>query len=197
MKWFSNGVIFLFLFPVSAQSSKETAYFASGCFWCVEAIFESVKGVYYAESGYAGGSTKNPTYEQICSGMSGHAETVKVVYNPKKISYETLLRVFFNSHDPSTKNKQGPDEGPQYRSAIFYTNEIDRIKAQKYMSILKQENAERLITTTLEPLKTFYKAEEYHQDFERRNPTHPYILAVSKPRLQKFKKSSLKYLQKE
>lgn len=197
MKWFSNGVIILLLFPVSAQSSKATAYFAGGCFWCVEAIFESVKGVYYAESGYAGGATKNPTYEQICSGTTGHAETVKVVYNPKKISYETLLRVFFNSHDASTKNKQGPDEGSQYRSAIFYTSEIDRIKAQKYMRFLQQENVERLITTTLEPLKTFYKAEEYHQDFERRNPTHPYILVVSKPRLQKFKKSSLKYLQKE
>jgi peptide-methionine (S)-S-oxide reductase len=180
-----------------AQTSRETAYFASGCFWCVEAIFESVKGVYFAESGYCGGATKNPTYEQICTGQTGHAETVKVVYNPKQVSYETLLRVFFNSHDPSTLNKQGPDEGTQYRSAIFYQSPAEKTIAQTYIQRLKNNKTFFKVTTTLEPLTKFYKAEEYHQNFEERNPTHPYVQAVSLPRLRKFKKTSPQLLNKE
>ena len=187
----------LFSFNSFTQNSREAAYFASGCFWCVEAIFESVKGVYFAESGYCGGTTKNPTYDQICTGKTGHAETVKVVYNPKQISYETLLRVFFNSHDPSTLNKQGPDEGTQYRSAIFYQSPAEKTIAQKYIQTLKNNKTFSRVTTTLEPLTKFYKAEEYHQNFEERNPAHPYVQAVSLPRLRKFKKTSPQLLNKE
>lgn len=184
-------------FSIHCQTSTKTAYFASGCFWCVEAIFESVKGVYYAESGYSGGTVKNPTYEQISTGKTGHAETVKVVYNAKEISYETLLRIFFNSHDPSTLNKQGPDEGTQYRSVIFYQTEEEKKKAQEYIKLLKTKNTFSRVTTTLEPFTKFYKAEEYHQDFEKRNPNHPYVQAISLPRLMRFKKSSPNYLKKE
>jgi len=192
-----TGLIFFCSISSFAQTTKEYAYFASGCFWCVEAIFESVKGVYYAESGYSGGTVKNPTYEQICTGKTGHAETVKVVYNPKEISYETLLRVFFNSHDPSTLNKQGPDEGTQYRSAIFYQTEEEKNKAQEYIKQLKTQKKFSKVTTTLEPFIKFYKAEEYQQDFEKRNPDHPYVKAISLPRLMKFKKTSPSYIKKE
>jgi len=192
-----TGLVFFSSFSCLAQTSKASAYFASGCFWCVEAIFESVKGVYYAESGYSGGTTKNPTYNEICTGKTGHAETVKVVYNPKEISFETLLRIFFNSHDPSTLNKQGPDEGTQYRSAIFYQTEEEKNKAQEYINQLKTKKTFSRITTTLEPFTKFYKAEEYHQDFEKRNPNHPYVQAISLPRLMKFKKSSPNYLKRE
>ncbi len=184
-------------FSIHCQTSTKTAYFASGCFWCVEAIFESVKGVYYAESGYSGGTVKNPNYEQISTGKTGHAETVKVVYNPKEISYETLLRIFFNSHDPSTLNKQGPDEGTQYRSVIFYQTEEEKKMAQEYIKLLKTKKTFSRVTTTLEPFTKFYKAEEYHQDFEKRNPNHPYVQAISLPRLMRFKKSSPNYLKKE
>ncbi|HBW85222.1 MAG TPA: peptide-methionine (S)-S-oxide reductase [Crocinitomicaceae bacterium] len=194
---FLTGLFFFCSFSSKAQTTKESAYFASGCFWCVEAIFEAVKGVYYAESGYSGGTVKNPTYEQICIGKTGHAETVKVVYNPKEISYETLLRVFFNSHDPSTLNKQGPDEGTQYRSSIFYQTEEEKNKAQEYIKQLITQKKFSKVTTTLEPFIKFYKAEEYHQDFEKRNPDHPYVKAISIPRLMKFKKSSPSYIKKE
>ena len=188
------GLFFLFSLPSFAQSTRETAYFASGCFWCVEVIFESVKGVYSAESGYSGGSTKNPTYQEICTGTTGHAETVKVIYNPKEITYETLLRVFFNSHDPSTLNQQGPDKGTQYRSVIFYSNESELKLAKDYIKTLNEKKTFSKITTTLEPFDAFYKAESYHQDFEKNNPDNPYVRQVSIPRLKAFKKKSKEYL---
>ena len=154
--------IFLVISSSYAQKSKskyKDAYFASGCFWCVEAIFETVKGVDYAESGYTGGSTKNPTYEAICTGKTGHAETVKVHYDTTVISYKELLRVFFNSHDPSTLNKQGPDSGTQYRSAIFYSNSYEKNLAMEYIKQLKKDGKFKTITTQVEPLTVFYKAE--------------------------------------
>jgi peptide-methionine (S)-S-oxide reductase len=183
--------IFFFLLTTFSFSQKSKpkfsyAYFASGCFWCVEAIFESVKGVEEAESGYAGGKTKNPTYEDICTGNTGHAETVKVKYDSTVITYKDLLRIFFNSHDPTTLNQQGPDKGTQYRSAIFYRNQEEKLLAEKYINELLAAKKFPKITTTLEPFTTFYIAESYHQDFERRNPNHPYIQAVSLPRLRKF-----------
>jgi peptide-methionine (S)-S-oxide reductase len=156
------------------QDKFAVAYFGSGCFWCVEAIFESVKGIEYAESGYSGGKVKNPSYNQICTGTTGHAETVKVVYDPKIISYDDLLRVFFNSHDPTTLNQQGPDKGTQYRSVIFYTSNEEKEKAKAYIQ------------------KLLAKAEDYHQNFERDNPDNPYVISVSKPRLNAFKKKHLK-----
>lgn len=186
----------LFLISGSFSQKTRTAYFGSGCFWCVEAIFESVKGVKYAESGYSGGSIKNPTYEQVCSGRTGHAETVKVVYYPNLISYEDLLRVFFNSHDPTTLNQQGPDKGTQYRSVIFYSDENERKTASSYIESLLEKKEFKKITTTLESFETFYPAENYHQDFEKNNPDNPYINQVSEPRLNAFKKKSKQFLKK-
>jgi peptide-methionine (S)-S-oxide reductase len=198
-----QALFFLFLLVISssyAQKSKskyKNAYFASGCFWCVEAIFETVKGVDYAESGYTGGSTKNPTYEAICTGKTGHAETVKVHYDTTVISYKELLRVFFNSHDPSTLNKQGPDSGTQYRSAIFYSNSYDKNQSTDYIKQLKKEGKFKTITTQVEPLTVFYKAESYHQDFEKNNPNNPYVKSVSHPRMDAFKKKTKELLKKK
>lgn len=192
--------LFFFLFLtinyLSLSQKTSTAYFGSGCFWCVEAIFESVKGVKYAESGYSGGTIKNPTYEQVCSGRTGHAETVKVVYYPSEIGYEDLLRVFFNSHDPTTLNQQGPDKGTQYRSVIFYSDENEKKIAQKHIESLLEKKEFKQITTTLEPFQAFYRAEEYHQDFEKNNPLNPYVIQVSKPRIKAFKSKSKQFLKK-
>ena len=192
--------VFLFLFffllytgPLNAQN-KATAYFAGGCFWCLEAIFETVRGVQYAESGYAGGMEINPTYVQVSKGETGHAETVKVVYNPSVISFEELLRVFFNAHDPSTKNAQGPDVGTQYRSVIFYQNETEKKTIESFVSALEKKKEFTRITTEVTPLHRYYKAEDYHQDFEKRNPNNPYIRGVSQPRLLKFKRKSKEFL---
>jgi peptide-methionine (S)-S-oxide reductase len=192
-------ILFLptFLFSQKGKTSKyKDAYFASGCFWCVEAIFETVKGVDYAESGYSGGNTKNPSYEDICTGKTGHAETVKVHYDTTIISYKELLRVFFNSHDPSTLNQQGPDRGTQYRSAIFYKTATEKEQANSYIKQLKKEGKFKTITTEVEPFTVFYKAESYHQDYEKNNPDNPYIENVSKPRLNAFKKKTKDLLRK-
>jgi peptide-methionine (S)-S-oxide reductase len=159
--FFSIFLVTCSSFAQKSKSKYKDAYFASGCFWCVEAIFETVKGVDYAESGYTGGSTKNPTYEAICTGKTGHAETVKVHYDTTVISYKDLLRVFFNSHDPSTLNKQGPDSGTQYRSAIFYTNSYEKNLSTEYIKQLKKDGKFKTITTQVEQLTTFYKAEAY------------------------------------
>lgn len=177
---------------VSTQVGKEglsEAVFASGCFWCVEAIFEAVAGVEEAVSGYAGGLAKNANYSAVSAGRTDHAEAVKVYYDPEVISYETLLEVFFGSQDPTTLNRQGPDAGRQYRSAIFYANDTELIAAKAYIAKLEKAKVfDGPITTTLEPLDYFYAAEDYHQDYERRNPNQPYVRGVSVPRLNAFKK---------
>lgn len=197
MKQFLLFSFYLFFIQFSSQAQKtKVAYFGSGCFWCVEAIFETVKGVKEAESGYCGGTTKNPTYEQICTGKTGHAETVKVTYDPNVISYSDLLRVFFNSHDPTTLNQQGPDRGTQYRSVIFYSNETEKQLAKDYIKNLLDKKAFKEITTTLERFDTFYPAEAYHQDFEKRNPDYPYVKQVSLPRLKAFKNKTKDLLKK-
>ncbi|MFK7783525.1 MAG: peptide-methionine (S)-S-oxide reductase MsrA [Crocinitomicaceae bacterium] len=165
--------------------SLETAYFASGCFWCVEAVFESVSGVQEAESGYSGGASKNPTYQEICTGRSGHAESVKVYYDPNIVSYETLVDVFFNSHNPSTLNRQGPDAGTQYRSAIFYETEEERNIAKAAIKKLRSNGTK--VTTEVSELDVFWIAEDYHQDYERNHPDQPYVRSVSIPRLNAFK----------
>lgn len=170
------------------STDTKVAYFASGCFWCVEAIFESVKGVEEAVSGYAGGHTKNPTYESSNTGKTGHAETVAVYYNPSVVSFKTLVDVFFGSHDPTTVNGQHPDYGSQYRSIAFYTNDEEKKIIENAISKLNREKYSGKIATEVKELKQFYKAEEYHQDFEKRNPNQPYIQAVSIPRLNRFKK---------
>jgi peptide-methionine (S)-S-oxide reductase len=168
-------------------SNYHRAYFASGCFWCVEAVFESVKGVEEAVSGYAGGKSKNPKYEAVAAGQTGHAEAVEVYYDTTVIDYPTLLRVFFGSHDPTTLNRQGPDAGTQYRSAIFYQNDQEKKVIDDYISNLVAMKAfNGPITTEVSPLAKFYVAEEYHQDYEKKNPDNPYVRAVSIPRLNKF-----------
>lgn len=165
----------------------QTAYFASGCFWCVEAVFESVDGVSEAVSGYAGGDKPNPTYRIVSSGKSKHAEAVKVYYDSSVVSFETLVEVFFNSHDPSIKNGQGPDYGPQYRSMAFYQNQDELSIIQRKIKEYRLAGTFSRITTEVEELDKFWVAEDYHQDYERLNPNQPYIRSVSIPRLNKFK----------
>ncbi len=176
---------------LSAQELKkyETAYFASGCFWCVEAIFESVKGVKEVISGYAGGKEKNPTYEQVGYGKTTHAETVEVYYDPKVISFTALVQVFFGSHDPTTLNRQGPDKGTQYRSIAFYKNDEQKKIIDSYIQALLDNKVydDLPITTEVTKFSTFYKAEDYHQDYEKNNPYNSYIQNVSIPRLNRFK----------
>ena len=179
--------------------SKETkvAYFASGCFWCVEAIFESVKGVEEAVSGYAGGQTKNPTYQSIGTGRTGHAETVAVYYKPDVVSFETLVTVFFGSHNPTTKEGQHPDYGTQYRSIAFYSTDEEKQIIEAKIEELNKSTYNNQIVTEVTKHTKFYEAEEYHQDFEKRNPNQGYVKAVSVPRLNKFKKKFPELLKKE
>jgi len=165
----------------------DKAYFASGCFWCVEAIFESVKGVKEAVSGYAGGKEKNPTYRQVSNGVTGHTETVEVYYDAKVVSYEMLLKVFYGSHNPTTINGQHPDYGSQYRSAIFYQTKLEQELAEKYKEKLNASgNYDQPIATEISLLDEFWPAEGYHQDYEKNNPYQPYVMNVSVPRLKKF-----------
>jgi len=167
----------------SPQDGLKKAYFASGCFWCVEAIYESVKGVHEVYSGYAGGHTKNPNYNQIGTGRTGHAEAVEVIYDPKVVSFGTLVQVFFGSHDPTTANRQGPDRGSQYRSIAFHQNETEREIIQDYIALLEEKEIfSSPIVTEVSPLEKFYFAEEYHQDYEKLNPRNPYVQNVSIPK---------------
>ena len=180
----------------SFVSTKETkvAYFASGCFWCVEAIFESVIGVEEAVSGCAGGHTKRPTYKSIGTGTTGHSETVAVYYNPTKVSFETLVAVFFGSHDPTTVNGQHPDYGTQYRSIAFYKTASEKQIIETAIAKLNSEVYNGKIATEVTKHTKFYKAGKYHQNFEKRNPNQGYVKAVSVPRLNKFKKKFPKLL---
>lgn len=147
---------------------KDTAIFAAGCFWGVQYYFDQVPGVISTETGYIGGSVKTPTYDQVCSGSTGHAEAVRIAYNPKKVDYETLLRHFFRMHDPTQVNRQGPDIGEQYRSAIFYTSEDQKEKATKVINELNQKKFADRIVTELKPAAAFWSAEDYHQKFTER-----------------------------
>lgn len=180
---------------VQDLSEYETAYFASGCFWCVEAIFESVRGVKEVISGYAGGTEKDPTYEQVSYGRTGHAEAVEVYYDPEEISFFELVQVFFGSHDPTTLNRQGPDQGAQYRSIAFYKNEDEQKIILAYINALRENKIyDRPIVTEISPLTKFYPAEDYHQDYEKKHPNNPYIRNVSIPRLNRFKANFQDYL---
>lgn len=172
---------------VKDLNSLQTAYFASGCFWCVEAVFESVKGVEEVISGYAGGSEKNPTYVNVSRGNTSHAEAVKVYYDSTQVSFSTLVDVFFNSHDPTTLNQQGPDRGTQYRSIAFYENEAEKeiilLKIKEFLQVKTFD----VITTEVKTLDVFWDAEDYHQDYERLHPNESYVKSVSIPRLNAFK----------
>ena len=171
------------------------AYFASGCFWCVETIYESLDGVVEVFSGYAGGETVNPNYYQVMSGKTGHAEAIEVIYDNNVISFDTLLKVFFDSHDPTTPNRQGPDFGTQYRSIAFYTNTNEKNKITNYINLLSTNSIfGKNIITQVKELNKFYYAEEYHQDYEKKNPYSSYIQNVSIPRFNNFKQKVSKYL---
>ena len=172
---------------VLLQKNNKEAYFASGCFWCVEAIFESLKGVEEVYSGYSGGVTINPSYREVMSGNTGHAETVEIIYNPKIIDFKTLVKVFFESHDPTTKDSQGPDFGSQYRSIAFYNNENEKEIIKSYIEDLNKNIFENKIVTEIIKFQKFYYAETYHQDFEKKNPNNLYINKVSIPRINNFK----------
>ena len=170
------------------QENVCVAYFASGCFWCVESIYEDFKGVISVSSGYAGGYLKNPTYRQVIGGKTGHAETVKVTYNPNQISFSKLVEIFFLSHDPTTKNRQGPDIGSHYRSIAFYENEYEKEIIKNYIDVLNlRQLYKNKIVTEIKQIDVFYEAEEYHQNFKKKNPNNPYILNVSNARIKKFK----------
>jgi peptide-methionine (S)-S-oxide reductase len=166
-------------------ATERVAVFAGGCFWGIEAVFEHVKGVISATSGYAGGSVPSPSYEQVSSGETGHAESVRVVYDPAQVSYDQLLAVFFTvAHDPTELNRQGPDQGTQYRSVVFYTAEDQRQAAEAYIARLHQANASgRPIVTQVAPLKAFYRAEDYHQHYMAHHPYSPYIVVNDAPKV--------------
>lgn len=171
------------------HDSQAIAVFGGGCFWCTEAVFLQLKGVASVMSGYAGGQTKNPTYEQVSTGKSGHAEVIKIEYDPSQISYHDLLTVFFASHDPTTLNRQGGDVGTQYRSVILYTTEEQKHGAEKFIQELNNSSSKgRSIVTELQPLEKFYEAEEYHRNFYKNNPTQAYCQLVINPKLEKVQK---------
>lgn len=173
----------------NATTDTETAVFGAGCFWCVEAIYERVSGVKSVESGYAGGHVDNPTYKQVTSGTTGHAEVARLEYDPEVISYEELLEVFWHTHNPTTKNRQGADVGPQYRSVIFYMNEDQKQIAEESM---KKTDASDLwedpIVTEIEPISNYSVAEDYHQNYYENNPNAGYCSIVIAPKIAKFKK---------
>ena len=174
---------------MSANNQQfETATFGNGCFWCTEAIFQDLKGVKSVTSGYSGGETENPDYKSICTGTTGHAECLQIVFDPSVISFEELLEVFWDTHDPTTLNRQGNDIGTQYRSVIFYHNEQQRSIAEKYKEQLNKSGIfKKPIVTTLEPMIKFYVAENYHQQYYNLNPTEPYCRYVIQPKVEKFK----------
>jgi len=162
------------------------ATFGGGCFWCTEAIFQDLNGVEKVMSGYSGGAISNPTYREVCSGRTGHAEVIQVTYDPSKIKYEDLLVVHLTTHNPTTMNRQGADKGTQYRSAIFYQNEEEKIIAEQTITRI-QEYYNNPIVTEIAPLEMFYEADEYHQDYYKRNPAGGYCQGVIEPKLKKFR----------
>ena len=187
--------------PTDAEltaAGLEKATFASGCFWCTEAVFERVQGVNKVISGYSGGPEKKPTYEQVSAGNTGHAEAVQVYYDPKVITYPELLEIFFATHDPTTLNRQGPDVGRQYRSAIFYQNDAEEQQAQDYVKKLTATGKySNRIVTEIKPFTVFWPAEGYHQDYYLHHPDDSYIVNVSAPKVHKFEKEFKNKLKKQ
>ena len=170
------------------MSNLQKATFGSGCFWCSEAVFSELEGVTAVEPGYSGGKVVNPSYEQVCTDSTGHAEVAQVTFDTNQITYRELLEVFFSTHDPTTLNRQGGDEGTQYRSVIFYHDESQRVAANDIIKELTQEKVFKSpIVTEVVPLKAFYPAEDYHREYYRRNPSEPYCQVVIAPKLAKFR----------
>jgi peptide-methionine (S)-S-oxide reductase len=173
----------------TVTNGLDTATFGAGCFWCVEAIFQRVKGVISVESGYMGGTVKNPTYREVCTGRTGHAEVCQLTYDPSVISFDELLEIFWQTHDPTTLNRQGADVGTQYRSVIFYHSEFQKQRAEYFKDKLNQEKAfDAPVVTEISPASAFYKAEDYHQNYYNLNPNQGYCTFVIAPKLEKFKK---------
>ena len=178
-------------------AALETATLAGGCFWCVEAVFDDLKGVHTVESGYMGGKTLNPTYDDICTGRTGHAEVIRVAFDPAEVSFADILRVFFTIHDPTTLNRQGNDAGTQYRSAIFYHSDAQKITAQEIIAEVTSEGLYRdAIVTEVTAASTFYIAEQYHQEYFARNPNQQYCMFVVAPKVSKFRKKYAERLKK-
>lgn len=172
------------------NKNTETAIFAGGCFWCTEAFFTDLKGVQKVVSGYIGGTTENPTYKEVCSGYTGHAEAIQITFDPAQVAYEDLLEIFFATHDPTTLNRQGADVGTQYRSEIFYTTEAQKAAAENFIKLLTDQNIfDKKIVTRISAATKFYPAEDYHQDYYALNPNQPYCQAVIAPKLAKLKKN--------
>jgi len=172
-----------------AENEFKLATFGSGCFWCTQAIFQRLDGVEKAVSGYSGGHVDNPSYEQVCTGMTGHAESVQITYDPAKVSYDDLLEVFWKTHDPTTRNRQGNDVGPQYRSVIFYHDAEQKKLAESYKKKLEAERIwNRPIVTEIEPYAKFWPAEAYHQNYYENNPSQGYCNVVITPKIEKFTK---------
>lgn len=167
----------------------QVATFGNGCFWCTEAIFQRLNGVEKVVSGYSGGKVKNPTYKEVCSGLTGHAEVIQITYDPKRISFDELLEVFWKTHDPTTLNRQGADEGTQYRSAVFYHTDEQKLLAEEYKKKLDASGAfDNPIVTEITPFTAFYPAEDYHQNYFNLNGTQPYCSFVIQPKVEKFEK---------
>ncbi len=198
-----NKLLFIFLYSIfyfqttnyqtamnkENLTSQDTATFAAGCFWCVEAVFQELNGVESVLPGYMGGNTKNPTYKEVCTGETNHAEVCQIVYNPDIISYEELLEVFWQVHNPTTLNRQGADVGTQYRSAIFYHNTNQQVVAERLKKALNESGAwDNPVVTEIVAATTFYPAEDYHNDYFKNNPQNNYCAYVIKPKVEKFKK---------
>jgi len=175
-----------------SMNDREIATLGGGCFWCLDAVFRQLRGVEKVESGYAGGTQPDPTYRDVCSGTTGHAEVVQVTFDPSEIAYRDLLGVFFSIHDPTTLNRQGADVGTQYRSIVLYHSDEQRATAEQVMNELRDQQVwDDPIVTEIEPLATFYPAETYHQDYFANNPRQPYCQAVIAPKVSKFRKAYL------
>jgi peptide-methionine (S)-S-oxide reductase len=171
------------------QRIMDTATFGAGCFWCVEAVFQELEGVTSVASGYSGGRIGDPTYKEVCSGLTGHAEVIQITYDPSRVSYKDLLEVFWQVHDPTTKDRQGNDVGSQYRSVIYYHSEDQKALAEKYKKELDASGAfDKPIVTEISPFTKFYKAESYHQNYYKSNTSQPYCTMVVRPKVEKFRK---------
>lgn len=172
----------------NSQASNAIATLGGGCFWCLEPLYEELRGVQHVESGYAGGHVVNPTYEQVCSKTTGHAEVIQITFDPSEVSFREILEVFFTSHDPTTPDRQGNDVGPQYRSIILYHDDEQKRVAEEMLSDYAPQIWDAPIVTELKPLDTYYRAEAYHQDYYRDNGFQPYCLFVIRPKVAKFRK---------
>jgi peptide-methionine (S)-S-oxide reductase len=200
----ATGFLALLISSTFAQNKKtmesselKTATFGAGCFWCTEAVFLNVNGVTKVVSGYSGGKVKDPTYREVCSGLTGHAEVTQITYDPKKVSFEDLLEVFWNTHDPTTLNRQGADQGTQYRSVVFYNDDEQKKIAEHYKKQLEASHIyKNPIVTEISPLINFYSAEDYHQNYYALNPEQGYCQYVIRPKVEKFKKQFSSKLKK-